>query len=225
MGLSSVPPVCHPSATGLSWLFPLAPQRAGHILGSLGQPQRRFRLGWDLQGLRGWTGTAPRAWPCPDPTPEPGEAGGDGGSPGWAVGQEQSWTAAGPTPLLPTQGQVLLTASTEVPPPGPSWGTSEPCHHCHPGETGLQGKAGTCPRAPHPNPCAGSSGGTRRGPPPPATDLWGDFNKGLSLAGVPGAIPGGGIPGAGFFPGKGALAPLGGGITLFARMGRCLGGP
>lgn len=158
MGLSSVPPVCHPSATGLSWLFPLAPQRAGHILGPLGQPQRRLRLGWDLQGLRGWTGTAPRAWPCPDPTPEPGEAGGDGGSPGWAVGQERSWTAAGPTPLLPTQGQVLLTPPPRCHPRGPAGAPPSPATTVTPGKQGCKERQGPAPELRIPTPAQGAAG-------------------------------------------------------------------
>uniref|UniRef100_A0A8C5NIM1 Elastin n=1 Tax=Junco hyemalis TaxID=40217 RepID=A0A8C5NIM1_JUNHY len=57
-----------------------------------------------------------------------------------------------------------------------------------------------------------SSRGARRSPLPPCLGLWGILTRLSPLAGVPGAIPGGGVPGAGFFPGKGAQAPLGGGI-------------
>ena len=57
MGLSTVPPVQHPSSAGLSWLFPLAAQQAGQgRTGSegMGQPQpSMLRLGWDQHGLWG----------------------------------------------------------------------------------------------------------------------------------------------------------------------------
>lgn len=76
-----------------------------------------------------------------------------------------------------------------------------------------------------PTPLQGAAGE----PGEPSTPLpWtsgGILTRVSSLAGVPGAIPGGGVPGGAFFPGKGAQAPLGGGITLSAKMGRCLGGP
>lgn len=46
-----------------------------------------------------------------------------------------------------------------------------------------------------------------------------------SLAGVPGAIPGGGVPGAGFFPGKGIWAVEGGASSCLQVSGASLGTP
>uniref|UniRef100_A0A8D2M5C0 Elastin n=1 Tax=Zonotrichia albicollis TaxID=44394 RepID=A0A8D2M5C0_ZONAL len=49
--------------------------------------------------------------------------------------------------------------------------------------------------------------GARRSPLPPCLGLWGILTRLSPLAGVPGAIPGGGVPGAGFFPGAAGLFP------------------
>lgn len=45
-----------------------------------------------------------------------------------------------------------------------------------------------------------------------------------SFAGVPGAIPGAGVPGGAFFPGKGVHAALQRASPCFQGWGRCLGG-
>lgn len=98
----------------------------------------------------------------------------------------------------------------------PGWGTSKPCHHCHSGETevykdrrGLpQGSASHLICKEH-LPIQGDA------PPPlpPPRQTWipgGILMRVSSPAGVPGAIPGGGVPGGGFFPGKGVQAGGGG---------------
>ena len=114
-----------------------------------------------------------------------------------------------------------------MPSPAPGWGTSKPCHHCHTGETEVckerQGPAlETSPWGSASHPLRREQLPIPGGAPRPAGYTWipgGILTKVSSLAGVPGAIPGVGVPGAGFFPGKGVQAALRGGITLLAGMG------
>lgn len=194
MGLSSVPPVCHPSPTGLSWLFPLALQQTGHIQGSLGQPQRRLRRGWDQQGLWGWTGTAPGQWPCLDPPPEPREAGGDGSSPGCGMRQELGSRAgqqpAPCPPSFPCRGHAWV----------PGGAPSSPVPTVTLGKQGCRERRGSPLDLHMPAPLQGAAGEPGGALHPPTLDFCGDFNKGLFSCRGSWCYPGRGSPRRRLFP-------------------------
>lgn len=219
--VTSVPHRQAEGHSGVPWVSAVSPQgrwpELAFAIGTsadrthpriLGQPQKMLRHGLGLAGTVGMDWDSPTSLAVPRHPPQSHmrlEGMGTVLAVGWGRSWEQSWTAASPCPSsFPRR-------------PGPSWGTSELCHHCH--QTGMQGELHI------PTPPQGAAGEPGEPPAPLPATSGGILTRVSSLAGVPGAIPGGGVPGGGFFPGKGAQAPLGGGITLSARMLRCLGGP
>lgn len=113
--------------------------------------------------------------------------------------------------------------------PARPWGSSRPHHHRIAGEMEVCKERqlpalGPCHGAVHPASSGKSCTHPRGAPslPPVLLDTQipvGVLMRVSSLAGVPGAIPGGGVPGAGFFPGKGTWAVWG-----HHRDGQALGG-
>lgn len=80
-------------------------------------------------------------------SPEPPEAGGDGGGAGCGTGQVLGSRAghqpaplrASPVSLPPSHaGPNPADTPTKIPSPPPAWGTSEPHHCCHTGESGVR---------------------------------------------------------------------------------------
>lgn len=138
--------------------------------------------------------------------------------------------------LPPMQDQVLLTPPPRYPPWLPAGAPPSPITTVTPQKLRCARKVRDmplppCPGALHPTPSAGSSSMSQEVPPTLICQggiSWipvGILMRVSSLAGVPGAIPGGGVPGAGFFPGKGVQAVLGGASPCLQGWGRCLGGP
>lgn len=177
-----------------------------------------------------WDSFTPPCMTMPGPVPPaPREASGDGDGTRCGVGQvlgsraghQPALLCASPVSLPPMQDQVLLTPPPRYPPWLPAGAPPSPITTVTLQKLRCAKKVRDmpltpCPRALHPTPSTGSSSMSQEVLPTLICQggiTWipvGILMRVSSLAGVPGAIPGGGVPGAGFFPGKGIQAVLGG---------------